>query len=569
MSSRRGARCICAASSTLPVASAVLSLAECLAGLGLLIIGLRLMSSQLQHATGHRIRRLLKAATRTTLAGLSAGTLAGAITQSSNAVAVIAGNLVRARLLTTRDAIPIVAGGNVGTSALVLLAAVDFHLAVLFLIGMVGVGFQFGLDRRSTSRRWMSVLFGLTLVFLGIDFIKSAPRTLDIAALSGVISGWPDAGLLGLGLLAALLTQSSSTATIVILAAMKAGLVDLDGCFYAIVGANLGSGLATLIASGGLRGVGRQLCVVHIMVKGLGSGLLLAGYLAAPEAGLDPVALFARLGGGSAATSVSMLFLLLQSVGALPVAIFRTPVARLARRFSPPTLEDDVSQPRFVDPGAVGDPAGALELVQAEIADLTGRLPGLLPDFDRPGHPDGRTIAVLARGSRAVASTTDAFIVELITHGLSGRDLDAALASQTRLETLQALQETLAEFSTLVLALQPRPTLAFNLSESLRLLVMQLPEAGDDAEELAMLIAMTGDRGEYLDRMRRSLVASAFGAEGDVQRLLLATSRFERAVWLIHRLAIAIRPEGVAMPVSEASAIPDPPGGIAALRESA
>lgn len=522
----------------------MLSLAESLAGLGLLFIGLRLMSSQLQQAMGRRIRHLLRAATRTTVAGLAAGTLAGAITQSSNAVAVITGNLVRARLLSTREAIPIVAGGNVGTSVLVLLAAVNFHLAVLFLVGLVGIGFQLGLDRRAASRSWMSILLGLTLLFLGIDFIKAAPRALDGAAIAALISSLPPIGLLALGLVAAMLTQSSSTATIIVLAALKAGFIGLDGCFFAVVGANLGSGLATLIASGGLRGVGRQLCVVHIMVKGLGSGLLLAAFLAAPAAGLDPVALFARLGGGDAAAAVSMLFLVLQLVGAVPVSLFRTQVAALAHRFSPPTLEDDVSRPRFVDPDAAADPSGALELAASEIGALVARLPDLLPDLDREGHGDGGRLLVLARGGRAVAETTDAFIVELIAGGLSSRDLDAALARQSHLEMVRALQETLAEFSALILSFRPRPALAFNLSESLRLIVMQLAEAGADGEEYGMLIALTGDRSEYLDRMRRSLAASAFGTEVDAQRLLLATSQFERAVWLVRRLAIALRPAG-------------------------
>lgn len=538
----------------------MLSLAESLAGLGLLFIGLRLMSSQLQQATGGRVRHLLKAATRTSLAGLAVGTLAGAITQSSNAVAVITANLVRARLLTTKDAIPIVAGGNIGTSVLVLLAAVNFHLAVLFLIGLVGLGFQLGLDRRTALRSGMSILLGLTLLFLGIDFIKSAPGSLDERMLAGLIRGMSDADLLGLGLLVALITQSSSTATIVVLAAMKAGVIGLDGCFFAVIGANFGSGLSTLIASSGLKGVGRQLCVVHIIVKALGSALLLAAFLVAPALQLDPVALLARLGGGSgSAASVSILFLLLQLLGAIPVAFLRAFVAKIAARFSPPTFEDDVSRPRYIDSGAADDPSGAIELVKAEIRAMISHLPDLLPDLDGT-HAEGDVLAVRARGDQAVAATTEAFIVELVARGLSNRDLDAVLAIQSRLGILRAVQETLAEFSHLILSLEPRPRLAFNLSESLRLIVGQLAEAGEDADELAVLISLTGDRGELLDRMRRSLAGSALDAGGEVQRLLLATSHFERAVWLVRRLAISLRPDAAGPREDMAGATSDPLG---------
>ena len=108
-------------------------IAQILAGLGLLFVGLKIMSTHLQQATGRRVRNLLRTATRSPFAGLLCGTLAGAATQSSNAVAVISGNLVRGGVLTTRDAIPIVAGGNVGTAALVFVAAIDFRLLVLYL----------------------------------------------------------------------------------------------------------------------------------------------------------------------------------------------------------------------------------------------------------------------------------------------------------------------------------------------------------------------------------------------------------------------------------------------------
>ena len=535
----------------------MLSLGECLAGLGLLFIGLRLMSSQLQRAMGRRIRSILKAATRTIAAGFCAGTLAGAVTQSSNAVAVIAGNLVRARALSTRDAIPVVAGGNVGTSALVLLAAINFHLAVLFLVGIVGIGFLLGYDQRAASRGWMSIALGLALLLLGIDFIKAAPQALDGSAFTTVMAGITPLSALLLGLVAALVTQSSSTATILVLAALKANVVGIESCYFAVVGANFGSGLATLVASGGLKGVGRQLCLVHIMVKGLGSGLLLLAYLAAPAFGLDPAALFVRLGNGNTATAVSMLFLILQLCGALPVCVLRSSIARLAMRFIPPTLEDDVSRPQFVDPDAVGDPSGALELSAAEFEGLIQRLPGLLPDLDAPGPVDTGGLQLLWRGSRAVAETTDAFVIDLIGRGLSRGDLDTALAQQSRLEMLRSLQDTLAEFSALIAVLRPTPPLAFNLSESLRTIIVHLADtlaAGSD--DFGWLIDLTGDRSEHLNRVRRQLAASAHGAETDTQRLVLATSQFERAIWLVHRLAIAMRPVGQAT-MAVARAEPD------------
>ncbi len=519
------------------------SIAEILAGLGLLFVGLRLLSANLQQAVGGRIRQLMKTATQSALVGFAAGCVAGGVTQSSNAVAVISGNLVRARVLTTREAVPVVAGGNVGTSLLVLLAAIDFHLAVLFLVGLVGISFQAGLDKRTGLRDWMGVLLGLALLFLGIDFIKGAPRHLDIAALAELFDGISPPLALAIGLVVAAVTQSSSTATILALAGIKAGFIDLDICFFMVLGANLGSGIATLLAAGGLGGVGRQLCYVHIMVKGLGTALVLLAWLGLDALGGDPARRFADIGGGDPAASVSMLFLTLQFAGALPVAMLRTFTERIASRFSPPSLEDSASRPRFIDPAAIADPAGALELSAHEITGLISRLPMLLPDLDDAQRPAPTAIGVAARGGSAVAEATDSFVVDLIARGLSGRHLDLALAQQSRLEMLSALQQTLVDFSAIIAAFETPPPLAFNLSEALRTLVMQLADTiAGPAEDFDFLIELTGDRSEHLNRIRRDLAASALGAEADAQRLVLATSLFERAVWLVRRIAIAMKP---------------------------
>ena len=545
------------------------SLGELLAGLGLLFVGLKLLSANLQQALGGRIRVLLQRATASPLAGFLVGCVAGIVTQSSNAVAVISGNLVRGRALTTRDAIPIVAGGNVGTAALVVMAAIDFHLAALMLVGLVGLGYQAGLDRKGALRDWMGVLLGLALLFLGIDFIKAAPRTVDIDALAAFAATLPPLISLVMGVAVALVTQSSSTAAILALAGLRAGFVELDDCFFLVVGANLGSGIASLVAAGGLSGVGRQLCYIHILVKAIGSGLLLLLWVSAPAFGFDPSLLFAEAGAGEAPASVSMLFLVLQLAGALPVTMLRGLAERFADHFSPPSLEDSVSRPRFIDPAATSDPAGALDLSAREIDDLVARLGSLLPDLDAADVARVTEIRLLWRGGSAVAATTDAFLVQLIGRGLSGSDLEAALGQQARLEGLRSLQDALADFSDVILSFEALPRLAFDLSESLRLMVLQLTEtgAGDDGD-FEFLIALTADRSEHLNALRGSLATSALGAEHDAQRLLLATSLFERAVWLIHRLAIALRATRVTATASQSALAGGPSSRFAPRAEA-
>ncbi|MFS8035416.1 Na/Pi symporter [Xanthobacter sp. AM11] len=537
----------------------MLMVAEILAGLGLLFVGLKLMSAQLQQVTGRKVRNLLRRATRSPVIGLLCGAVAGTATQSSNAVAVVSGNLVRGGVFTVRDAIPVVAGGNVGTAALVFVAAIDFRLLIFALVAVVGFFYHLRLDHRPAWREWMGVALGLSLALLGLDFIKQGPRTLDVAAIADAVS----AGVLpwmgfGLGFLASVITQSSSTSTILVVALIQARLMSLDDAFFIVLGANLGSGVAAVIAAGGLEGTGRQLCFVHVLVKVVGCLVVGAAFALAEAAGLAPLDLLAAAGGGQASAAVSLLFLALQVAGALPVAFLRDAAGHMAARFSPPTVEDSASRPRFIHHEALRDPATALDLAEREVSSLVHLLPLLLPDLDRTEAPGAGERQGLWRGAASVAVATDHFIADLIARGMTRQTLEIALQHQSMLETVRTLQDTLHDFTEVIEGFEAVPPLGFNLSESLRTIVLGLADASDgDGADLDMLIPLTADRSELLNRIRRQLAGSASASEAQARQLLLATSLFERAVWLVRRIAVALRAcENDANPNTPAAAEP-------------
>ncbi|MEP9367456.1 Na/Pi symporter [Xanthobacter sp. VNH20] len=523
----------------------MLILAGLLAGLGLLFIGLKLMSVHLQQAMGRRVRTMLKAATRSSFSGFFCGAFAGAAAQSSNAVTLIAGNLVRGGVFTTRDAIPVVAGANVGTSALVFVASIDMHLAVLLLIALVGITYQLRLDRRPSWRDWMGVTLGLALLFLGLDFIKSAPKGIDVAHAAEAFSNGltPLLGL-ALGFVAAVITQSASTATILAVAATKARLLGLEDAFYLILGANFGSGIATLVTAGGLVGIGKQLCFVHILVKGVGCVIVFALWEGANLAGWDSAAILTSLGGGEPTLSISLLFLALQVSGGLPVTVLRGLTERISVALSPASVEDRVSRPHFIHDAAIGDPSTALDLAAHETDRLVSLLPDLLPDLDQRSTGAAKERTVLWHGSTAIVAATGQFVVRVIERRVGREDLDLALHLQEQLDLVKFLQDTLHDFSQVVEEFKDLPPLAFNLSEALRTIVLSLVDArGGSSEDFDILIGLTSDRSELLDRIRRALAGSTLNSGEEARKLLLATSMFERAVWLVRRLAVTLRPD--------------------------
>jgi phosphate:Na+ symporter len=519
--------------------------AQILAGLGLLFVGLGLISQHLRQMAGRRVRRALRTATTSRWSGLLAGGLSGAIIQSSNAITLLTANLVHARALSLAQAIPVVAGANAGTAVLVFLATIDIRLVVMYLMAMVGLALHLKLDGKPHRRDWLWAALGLALMFLGLDFIKAAPAGLNADDWRMLMGSGLSAGMVLLvGLAVALVTQSASTSTILSVAALHGGFISFDGAFWMMAGANAGSGLAVLLSGSGLKGSGRQLCLAHVFVKGIGTLVGAAAWFAAYLAtGVTPSDYVPP---GHEALMLAVAFLLMQLAGALPVTMMRDRIARATQRLASADPVEQASAPSYIYDRAIEDTLNALNLSVMERDRLTRALPSLMPDLDSGGADHSEARYTLWAGHRSVILQTTAFLEALIAQGLDGPDLHQALNEQLILENLQSLQDTLHEFAKLVDGLPQIPQPIFNLSESLRTLAMLLADTagdpgGDTEADLDALIRMTGDRGDMMERLRRQMTTQD-DADGDsILQLLTATRLFERAVWLIRRLAIARR----------------------------
>jgi phosphate:Na+ symporter len=528
----------------------MLTLAELLSGLGLLFIGLRLIGQHLRQAAGHRVRAAINTATASRWSGLLAGAMAGAVTQSSNAVTLITANLVHGRVLSVNQAAPVVAGANAGTALLVFLATLDLRLAVLYLVAAAGLSLHFKLDYHASRRDWIWAGLGLALLFMGLDFIKHAPDTLSVGDWHTLLGeGVSSPAALVLGVAIALVTQSASAGTILAVAALHTGFMRFDSALWIMTGANLGSGLAVLISGSGLKGSGRQLCLVHVIVKTVGSVLVAAAWmlysLRTGDAG-------AAIPTERAASLLAVLFLAMQLAGALPLTLLRDSAIGLTARLTPADPVEQASQPHYIYDRAIEDPVNALDLARLERERLTVALPQLLPNLDADAADAPAARRHLLAGNRNVAAQTSAFLLAVIGQGLNREDLGRAAHEQSSLENVQSLQDTLAEFSGIVDAWRDeRPRLLFNLCEALLTLVGLLADTANpamgapDPHDLEMLIQLSGDRGEMLERLRRQVMASETHDGAQTRELLVATRLFERAVWLVRRIAIARREHDV------------------------
>ena len=94
-------------------------------GLGLFLFGMVLMSEGLKKIAGQKLKKTLESMTSTPFKAFLVGAGITAVIQASGATTVMAIGLVNAGMLTLRQAIGVIIGSNVGTTATAWIVSVS------------------------------------------------------------------------------------------------------------------------------------------------------------------------------------------------------------------------------------------------------------------------------------------------------------------------------------------------------------------------------------------------------------------------------------------------------------
>ena len=111
---RRTTRSIVLEADAMHIASLVVGV---LGGLAIFVFGITLMSEGLQQVAGNRLRRVLAYITGNHVRAVCAGTMVAGLIQSSSSTTVMTVGFVNAGLLTLKQAIGVIFGANIGTTA--------------------------------------------------------------------------------------------------------------------------------------------------------------------------------------------------------------------------------------------------------------------------------------------------------------------------------------------------------------------------------------------------------------------------------------------------------------------
>jgi len=231
-------------------------------GLGLFLFGMVLMSEGLKKATGPKLKSILESMTKKSIRGFLVGAGVTSIIQSSSATTVIVVGLVNAGLLTLNQAIGVVIGANVGTTAtawLVSVSGLEFLDISMYAMPAIGIGFLLYMGGR--TRKWKSIgeiTLGFGILFLGIDIMKGGFASLEqstkVQEVFISLGNKPFLALLaGLGL-TMLIQSSSASIAIVQLLAMGGAfstnwMAALNAAIPFVLGANIGTTITAQLAA--------------------------------------------------------------------------------------------------------------------------------------------------------------------------------------------------------------------------------------------------------------------------------------------------------------------------------
>ena len=415
-----------------------------LGGIGLFLLGMKLMTEGLTTAAGDTLRTILSAATRSRFRAVISGMAITALVQSSGAVIFTTVGFVNASLLSLAQAVGIIYGSNVGTTVTSwIVALLGFNLDLQALsMPMIGVGMTISV--MVGDGRWGALgraLAGFGLFFLGIDVLRGAFDGLGDAIN---LAQWADRGIPGLllflliGSVLTILMQSSSASLAVTLTAAAGGLIPLTAAAAMVIGANVGSTTTGLFAVFGATANAKRAATAHVIfnvVTGTVSFLMMPVLLWGVE---QIVNLFP--GESAVATSLAIFHTLVNLIGILIMwPLTGLLVKFLEQRFK--STEEDAARPRFLDRNVQQTPSLAFDALAQELHRMNGMANHLAREAISAEDRHNPNLEAAHRILENLSYAISEFASGIPRHGLNSEQLSALPDAQRVAQYLVNLAE--------------------------------------------------------------------------------------------------------------------------------
>lgn len=266
------------------------SILTLLGGVGLFLFGMNLMGASLKNLAGGSLEKVLEKLTTGknqftgTIKGFSLGTAVTAIIQSSAATTIMLIGFVNAGIMKLGQAIPVVFGANIGSTATAQilrlgdLSETSFILKLLkpssFAPILICIGaFIILFTSNNKKRDVASILVGLGILFLGMNTMEGVFAPLkESESFQNLFTSFnnPLLGIL-IGLVLTAIIQSSSASVGILQAISSTGVVTYGTAIPIIIGQNIGKCMTIILGGIGANKKAKRVSLSYLMFNIFGA----------------------------------------------------------------------------------------------------------------------------------------------------------------------------------------------------------------------------------------------------------------------------------------------------------
>ena len=258
-----------------------------LGGLAFFLFGMTLLGDGLKRVAGKKLEIILGKLTSTTFRGVLLGTLVTALIQSSSATTVMVVGFVNSGLMKLTNAIGIIMGANIGTTAtgwVLVLAGVEgnssFSSATVFaLIAFIGIILYF-FCKKTTQKNVGMILLAFSVLMSGMQSMSGAmaPLKQSEAFLSFISAVSNPLIAIGVGIIVTAIIQSCSASIGILQALSITGVIGYEVAIPMVLGMCIGACAPVLISAIGANVSGKRAAAVYLMFNIAGSILLMVPF---------------------------------------------------------------------------------------------------------------------------------------------------------------------------------------------------------------------------------------------------------------------------------------------------
>ncbi|MDY5578175.1 MAG: Na/Pi cotransporter family protein [Lachnospiraceae bacterium] len=253
-------------------------------GLALFLYGMNLLGDCLEKLSGGKLERILERLTSKPIMAVILGAGVTAAIQSSSATTVMVVGFVNSGIMKLRQAVYIIMGANIGTTATSWILSLsglegdNFFIRMLKpssfspLLAFIGILFLM-FSKKEKKHTIGGLLIGFAILMTGMDSMSAAVEPLkDVPGFADlfIMFSNPILGML-LGAVLTAIIQSSSASVGILQALCETGAVTYSSAIPIIMGQNIGTCVTALISAIGAKKNAKRAAFVHLYFNLLGT----------------------------------------------------------------------------------------------------------------------------------------------------------------------------------------------------------------------------------------------------------------------------------------------------------